>query len=84
MKIVENLQEKATTIILDDTSFINCNFDECVIVYHGGDVSFVNTHWNNCQLAFAGPASKTAAILQIFGWRPPDKAVMPPPQAVVN
>lgn len=71
MKIIENKEETGTTVVLDDTSFVNCKFKDCTLVYHGGDSAWPGTSFENCKFSLQGAAAKTAITLQTFGWKPP-------------
>jgi hypothetical protein len=71
MKIVQDKEETGTTVVMDDTSFVNCTFTDCILIYHGGDSAWPGTSFVNCKFSLQGPAAKTAITLQTFGWKPP-------------
>jgi hypothetical protein len=70
MKILRNVEEHGTTVVLDDCSFVDCKFTHCTVLYHGGDVGLFNTNFSDCRLILNGAAGKTAVILGCFGWKP--------------
>jgi hypothetical protein len=85
MKFVRDANEKGTTVILDEHSFVNCRFVDCKVIYAGGDYAWENTTFVNCQLAFQGAAGRTAALLQNFGlYKPQDKPIQPPSGTTVH
>jgi len=85
MKFVRDANEKGTTIVLDDHSFINCQFVDCQLLYSGGDYAWDKTTFDNCQLAFQGAANRTATLLETFGlYKPHDKPIQPPSGTTVH
>jgi hypothetical protein len=86
MQFIKNKKEQGTVVILDDTSFVDCTFTNCQILYSGGDYSWTRTNFVNCQIGLQGHAARTAALLQSFGWKPlqPGTAPAPPPTGAVN
>jgi len=79
MDIVEGKKEKATTIVLDGKSFINCEFEDCTLVYHGGETAWVNTSIRRCNVQLIGAASNTANALRGLGWQAPESWSNPLP-----
>jgi len=68
---------KDQDIVLDhETTYVNCKFVQCRIVYLGGDNPLINCSWENTQFTLAGEAAKTLAFMQIIGMMTP----VPPPQ----
>jgi len=85
LQFVRNKNEQGTVVVVDDTSFINCTVTNCQILYSGGDYAWTGTNFANCKIALQGPAARTAAMLQNFGWKPPQPGDVPaPPKGTVN
>jgi hypothetical protein len=82
MKIVEGRKEKNATIVLDGKSFIACSFENCTLVYHGGETAWVDTRIVACNVVLQGPASNTANALRGLGWKPPEGWGVAPPENV--
>lgn len=70
MKIVTGLNEKGTTVIVDETSMIDCKFEGCTLIYCGGDFAWINSSFVNCTLSLQGAAARTQNLLHGFGWKP--------------
>lgn len=72
MEIIEGRKEKNTTVILDGKSFVSCSFENCTLVYHGGETAWVDTRIVACNIVLQGPASNTANALRGLGWKAPE------------
>lgn len=54
-------------VSLDNQSYRDCIFQNCVIEYAGtGPISLVGCKFNDCQWAFAGPAQNTINFMQMM------------------
>ena len=86
MQFIQNKNETGSVVVLDDTSFVNCKFKNCQLLYSGGDYAWTNTMFENCQVGLQGAAGRTAALLNNFGWKPPQPgiAIPVPPTKTVN
>ncbi len=63
------------TVVLDEKNFIDCEFHNCELQYHGGAVTFLETAILGCRWSFGGAAFRTLNLLQCFGLQiPPDNA----------
>jgi hypothetical protein len=71
MQIVENEVISHKTIVLDDKHFVNCTYDQCTVVYNGGEYALTNTSFKNCPITLAGAAQRTAMLLTTMGVLPP-------------
>lgn len=69
MKHVKDLKETGTTVLLDDTHFQDCTFENCRLVYLGGDFGWGNTSFINCTLVLQGAPARTQKLLMEFGWK---------------
>ena len=86
MQFIKNKREQGAVVVLDDTSFVDCTFTNCQILYSGGDYAWTRTNFVNCNIGLQGHAARTAALLQSFGWQPPQPGTVPapPPTGAVN
>ena len=51
------------TIFLDGSSFIECNFENCTLIYSGLLPAALNTSsFNNCRWEFSGAATRYHGI----------------------
>jgi hypothetical protein len=71
MQIVENEVLTGKTFAIDEKHFVNCTYQNCDLVYGGGDWGCVNTKFENCRFSFSGPAQKTTNLLAMLGILPP-------------
>ena len=69
MEKIENREFADETIMLDGHHYVDCVFNNCTFVFHGGDYGFHNIIYNkNCRFAFGGPASRTFELLSMLGF----------------
>jgi len=69
-----------SVVTLDDTRFIECEFNSCEVRYSGGPYAFEHTTFNNPNWVFTGPALRTIELLKQLGklqGDPSDWAVVP-------
>lgn len=54
---------------LDNNSFLNCEFEGCILIYSGGPPpSFVGCNFKNTKFMFAGGAANTIQFMvQLYG-----------------
>jgi hypothetical protein len=55
---------------IDETRFVGCTLDRCVLGYNGGEISFDSTILRNCSYIFCGQAERTVKLLQEIGLMP--------------
>jgi hypothetical protein len=55
-----------TDVTLDYNEFIDCEFRDCVVYFHGGEFSLVRTTFNNVRYALAGPANNTLSFMRLI------------------
>jgi hypothetical protein len=67
MQSVEKQRLNGAVIFLDDKCFIDCVYDQCTLVFSGGDVSWFNSTFNNCKMQFSGAADRTVNLMRQFG-----------------
>ncbi len=67
MKIVEGKKAKGEIIDMDDCFFVNCEFENCVLFFNGGDFGWRNTAFSKCRIHFQGTAARTVQFLRYFG-----------------
>ena len=66
MQTVRGLELYSERFVLDDKNFIDCQFHDCELVYHGGPVTFLETAIFRCRWSFGGAAQRTIGLLQCF------------------
>jgi hypothetical protein len=67
MKTVQGKTLNRTTVVVDDTEFVNCAITNCELVYSGGPFGWVETSIDNCLITLRGPAAFSAGFLEKFG-----------------
>jgi len=77
MQIIENEVVSQKTIVIDEKHFINCVYEQCLLVYSGAEYALANTAFKNCSLNLTGAAQRTAAFLGGFGMLPPPAGMIP-------
>ena len=56
---------KNKTIVLDGNSYEECTFDECVLIYEGGNIpELVGCTFENCGWQFSGAAQRTVLFMK--------------------
>jgi hypothetical protein len=78
MKVIENVTQKGGMVDLENTLFINCRFEDCVLVYAGGEVMVRNSEFKDCPFMFVGAAGTVVRALQMFGWGPQQPKILRP------
>ncbi|PNY82053.1 hypothetical protein [Deinococcus koreensis] len=64
MQTIENQTFSNQRIELDDTQFVGCTFDGCVLIYSGtGGTSLSDCTIHNTGFGFEGGAAKTLELL---------------------
>ena len=56
------------TVHLDDTLFVECLFEDCLLVFGGGMCDWRNCRFSNCRVTLEGNAFNTVQILKAFGY----------------
>jgi hypothetical protein len=70
MTVIENQTLANGIVALDDRIFMNCTYENCLLLYSGGDVDFKAAVFRNCRFEFPGAAGRTIYILRTFGLIP--------------
>ena len=82
MQPVENVTERGTVVVIDGKFFNSCRFEECTLVFGGGDFGWQNTIFANCPMRLEGSAGRTLQFLKYFNIVPqqqmPDPMQQPP------
>jgi len=81
MRIVHNQTFTGVSVVPDETAFLGCTFDNCLLIYCGGDYGWRESTFNpNCKVAFQGPAFRMYEFMKIFGLakRTAPEAPLPP------
>jgi hypothetical protein len=60
---------------LDGKSFINCEFETCMIVLETGETYLSGCRFNHCQLLLKGNAYTIGKIISLFSGKGPIKVV---------
>ena len=55
------------TVRLDDKQFINCSFEECLLVYGGNRCEWENCKFQDCRVFLEDHASNTMQVLLGLG-----------------
>ena len=65
MTTIINNVYKDTTVVLDNTDFQNCKFENCLLVFSGtGPVAMTGCVLNKPRWQFVGPAKTTIGFLR--------------------
>ena len=64
MEIFTNCTFRFRTLSADDTDFVDCVLEDCVLEYSGKSIIFERTHLRRCRYVFFGPAKATVRFLQ--------------------
>ncbi len=67
MKTVKGKTFDKTTVMIDDTEFVNCKITNCELVYSGGPFGWVETSISKCFITLRGASAFTAGFLEKFG-----------------
>jgi hypothetical protein len=54
-----------TDVTLDYNEFIDCEFRDCAVMFHGGEFSLVRTTLSNVRFGLSGAANNTLAFLRL-------------------
>ena len=71
MQVIENEVVTKKTVVLDDKSFVNGCYTECILLFGGGEFNSINTKFDRCQITFTGAAKRTTNLLVNFGMLKP-------------
>lgn len=67
MNVTTNETFSNEEVILDYHKYVECTFEECVIIYHGnGPTAADNCQFVDCRFDFRGSASSTFNTLRSF------------------
>jgi hypothetical protein len=70
LKVISNETYTHKTVILDETRFEKCRFNDCIITYSGGPAEAYACQFSpNTAWRFEGPALMTMQVLQQCGWQ---------------
>ena len=67
METVENRKFQDETVNLDQTRFVRCSFEGCVLAFSGERCEWHETTFSNCEIALRGTASNVLQVLRAFG-----------------
>ena len=67
MKVLRSSVVDNGVVVLDDTQFIECEFNRCEIHYGGGPFALSHTALNNPKRVFTGHAFRTIELLKHIG-----------------
>ena len=74
MEPVYNKTKANETVVIDEHYFVHCTFNNCNIVYCGGEFGWDQCQFNNCRITIQGAATRVMAFLTHFGIiRPPEQ-----------
>jgi hypothetical protein len=74
MEPVYNKTKTNETVVMDDHYFVGCVFNNCTIVYCGGEFGWDKCQFNTCRINIQGAAMRVMAFCQTFGIiRAPDQ-----------
>lgn len=59
-------QTFTTDVTIDYNQFVDCEFKNCVIFYHGGDFSLIRAKFTNVRFGLAGAANMTLGFLKLI------------------
>ena len=60
---------------LDGKSFLNCEFENCMIVLERGETEISGSRFKNCRLLLRGAAYTIGKIIHLFSGKGPMKVV---------
>lgn len=85
LKLVEDLNQSDTTIILDGHYYLRCKFSNCRLVFSGGDYGWSETSFDNTTIHWNGAAHRTIEVAKAFGLtlqakpqEQPENLILPP------
>lgn len=67
MRELKGLKFDKTRVILDDTTFTDCEITNCEVVYSGASFGWSNTTLRNCFPIFREHAALTVSLLEQIG-----------------
>lgn len=68
MKTIHDKKFKGETVSFDDTCFIRCSFENCTMLYAGGDYSMEKCSWVAGNVfKMLGAADRTCTYMRTFG-----------------
>jgi hypothetical protein len=72
MEILENRSLTREYVVVDNKLFVNCRFEECLLIYAGGDYHARGCEFTHCSFRLEGPALRTLEFLFEMGLVPRD------------
>ncbi len=78
MITIEGQTKRGEKVCIDDKFLMNCVFENCEIIFTGGDFGWRDTRFINCRITFEGPATRSINFLKYFGFQ-----ISPPAQQPV-
>lgn len=74
MEIISSRTIEDQSLEIDDKSFIDCTFINCILEYSGRPVNFERTMMRGCRYVFFGEARSTVHFLQGIGLMPHEQS----------
>lgn len=73
MQVVDHRRYKDELVVLDNTSFSDCFFENCILMYAGGPIGIERSGMKNCRWKIQGPAAAVLLGLASLQWdiKPP-------------
>jgi hypothetical protein len=67
VEIIQGKKLEGVSVVIDETTFIDCMMINCILEYSGGPVAFERTSLRGCRYVFFGQAKATVYFLQGVG-----------------
>jgi hypothetical protein len=58
-------QAFTSDVTLDYNEFVDCEFRDCTVLFHGGEFSLVRTRFTNVRFGLGAAANNTLAFLRL-------------------
>lgn len=66
MKTNKDITYSGKVVHLDNSDYINCKFDDCILIYSGSVVSFDGCTFTKCNWSFQGSSANTLSLLRLL------------------
>jgi len=71
----KNSRFSSQKVEIDGKSFLNCEFENCMIVLERGETEISGSRFKNCRLLLRGNAYTIGKIINLFSGKGPMKVV---------